>query len=168
MDKRMDENNVKVLSKHADVEEENARKSAKTRNKCTPAMPRPLKDMPEQSTNNNNVIETEEKPICSQIELLSAWQPGDCCLALWSEDLVWYNGVVERRNHNGSYTVTFTDYGNQEDVKPDCIVLDQQALVATGKECRVDVNVEIDQLYNSLPGSIGEELKDPCLEKSVG
>lgn len=168
MDKRMDEDNVKVLSKHTDkkneLEEESVKKMAKIREKSTPAIPRPLKDMTEKSTNNNGKVnETEENSVCDKEEFLSLWHPGDSCLALWSEDLVWYNGVVERRNHNGSYTVTFTDYGNQEDVKPDCIVLDQQALVATGKECRVDVNVEIDQ-DNISPGSIGEE----CLEKSIG
>merc|ERR1719186_261748 len=109
-------------------------------------MPLPLKDMTEKFTNNNcKVNETEENSVCDKEEFLSLWQPGDSCLALWSEDLVWYNGVVERRNNNGSYTVTFTDYGNQEEVKPGSIVQDHLALVATGKLCTVDANVKVDQ-----------------------
>merc|ERR1719186_2190198 len=68
----------------------------KPREKSIPPVPRPLK----------------------QVHSADKWQPGDICLAQWSEDNVWYNAVVEKRNASGSYTVTFTDYGNKEEVQP--------------------------------------------------
>ena len=40
---------------------------------------------------------------------------GTACFARWSEDDVWYNAVVEKVLH-GSVLVTFTDYGNSDEV----------------------------------------------------
>ena len=41
---------------------------------------------------------------------------GEACIAQWTEDKVWYNGVVEKIECD-SYKVKFTDYGNVDNVK---------------------------------------------------
>ena len=40
---------------------------------------------------------------------------GTACFARWSEDDVWYNAVVEKVLLD-SVLVTFTDYGNSDEV----------------------------------------------------
>jgi len=94
----------------------------KPREKSSPPVPRPLK----------------------QVHSADKWQPGDICLAQWSEDNVWYNAVVGKRNASGSYTVTFTDYGNEEEVQPEGVVRDYKDLRSTGKDWILDQNVKVD------------------------
>merc|ERR1719233_2143009 len=50
------------------------------------------------------------------------WSEGCVCIAQWSEDNVWYNGVVRSDLGNGQYEVTFTDYGNNAIVAADKII----------------------------------------------
>ncbi|XP_060574335.1 survival of motor neuron-related-splicing factor 30-like [Ruditapes philippinarum] len=42
------------------------------------------------------------------------WQPGEKCLAIWSEDKNYYEATVDEILEDGSCTVTFDEYGNTD------------------------------------------------------
>lgn len=42
------------------------------------------------------------------------WQPGDKCLALYSEDKNFYEATIDEILEDGSCTVTFDEYGNTD------------------------------------------------------
>jgi len=50
------------------------------------------------------------------------WKVGDICEALFSEDNVWYRAQVVNPQPNGNYFVTYTEYGNSEEVRH-CVLL---------------------------------------------
>jgi len=62
---------------------------------------------------------------------------GDTCVALWQEDGVWYNASVKEVS-DSVVLVQFTDYGNEDHVKIDSIVLNPLDIP---KDAEVDVNV---------------------------
>ena len=58
---------------------------------------------------------------------MHSYKAGDKVFAQWSEDVTWYRalvtGVVESK-----YNVLFIDYGNKDDVTPECIRTDRQKI----------------------------------------
>ena len=52
----------------------------------------------------------------------SKWSVGMSCIAKWSEDKTWYNGVVTAVSGGGQYSVLFRDYGNMEVVTEESLV----------------------------------------------
>merc|ERR1719319_1524388 len=42
------------------------------------------------------------------------WAVGEDCIAMWSEDNVWYNARIEEARNDGSFAVQFVDYGNSD------------------------------------------------------
>eukprot|EP00092_Neocalanus_flemingeri_P022721 GFUD01024641.1.p1 GENE.GFUD01024641.1~~GFUD01024641.1.p1 ORF type:complete len:831 (-),score=247.59 GFUD01024641.1:158-2524(-) len=52
----------------------------------------------------------------------SSWKVGDTCVARWSEDCVWYNAEILKVSLEG-FCVKFSDYGNEDTVKEEYIVL---------------------------------------------
>merc|ERR1719427_55808 len=53
---------------------------------------------------------------------IKSYEAGSFCIALWSEDNTWYNGLINKVNKDGSCLVEFVDYGNVETVAADKIV----------------------------------------------
>ena len=43
------------------------------------------------------------------------WQVGEKVIAQFSEDQVWYTGKIDAVKGSGTYTITYTEYGNTED-----------------------------------------------------
>ena len=70
------------------------------------------------------------------------FQVGDACVAQWSEDLVWYNAIIQSINKDGdaSCCVTFTDYGNTEYVDKSVIVKDPSMIPENDS---IDENVNV-------------------------
>jgi len=62
---------------------------------------------------------------------------GDACVALWQEDGVWYNGIIAELNVDRAL-VHFTDYGNEDYIKMDSILLNREDIP---KDSEVDINV---------------------------
>ena len=63
------------------------------------------------------------------------FEVGSFCIALWTEDNTWYNGLVKMVNKDGSFLVEFVDYGNVETVAADKIVVEEEEIPAL---CKVD------------------------------
>ncbi|XP_052249528.1 survival of motor neuron-related-splicing factor 30-like [Dreissena polymorpha] len=63
------------------------------------------------------------------------WQPGDKCLAIWSEDKGYYEATVEEVLEDGACTVTFEEYGNTEVTE---VSLLKPLEVDTGKKKALD------------------------------
>ena len=59
---------------------------------------------------------TEANPVCTLVEGQEGggWAVGTCCVARWAVDGVWYRARVDARQPDGTYAVTFLDYGNQD------------------------------------------------------
>lgn len=59
--------------------------------------------------------ETAAVPSTSQDEEPAlSWQVGDQCMALYSEDAMYYEATIEEILDDGACTVTFTEYGNTD------------------------------------------------------
>ena len=86
--------------------------------------------------------------------LVWKWFVGMTCVAKWSEDKTWYNGVVSGVG-GGQYTVMFVDYGNIEVVSEENIVESAKNIPAEEREnvdiCVImepDGNVETDDVID--------------------
>ena len=60
--------------------------------------------------------ETEKLPEKKEAKTppLARWSVGEEVVARWAEDGVWYRARVDARQPDGTYAVTFLDYGNQD------------------------------------------------------
>ena len=76
-----------------------------------------VQDIPEDQLDMLDVFVLEE------VIVPSRWKVGTKCIAKWSEDNTWYNGVVSAVNSDESYLVQFIDYGNEE-IVPACQVVE--------------------------------------------
>ena len=57
----------------------------------------------------------QPQPVLPQVAAVQAFQVGEKCEAVFSEDQQWYNAVIDLISPDGkSVSVTFTDYGNKE------------------------------------------------------
>jgi len=74
--------------------------------------------------------------------LVWKWHVGMTCVAKWSEDNTWYNGVVSAVGGGPSYTIMFVDYGNIEAVSEENIVESARDIPADERE-NVDICVII-------------------------
>ena len=68
----------------------------------------------------------------SELVLVGDWNVGDTCLAMWSEDMVWYNARIVQCLDVGKYMVNFTDYGNSEEVSEAFIVSSAERIPSGG------------------------------------
>merc|ERR1719450_508150 len=78
---------------------------------------------------------------------ISELSSGSVCFVCWPEDNVWYNAVIEKRESNGMFLVTFMDYGNQDTVTPDKIILKVDD-IPPDQQDMVDENVELPKIFN--------------------
>merc|ERR1719318_2234590 len=102
----------------------------------------------------------------------SSWSEGDPCVACWSEDGVWYNARVESEVRSGQYQVTFTDYGNQDNISMDRIVATARDIPADQidmvHECVKIENVEASQIPSSSGPASAPYAASPSQSWSVG
>ena len=68
----------------------------------------------------------------SELVLVGDWNVGDTCLAMWSEDMVWYNARIIQCLDVGKYMVNFIDYGNSEEVSEAFIVSSAERIPSGG------------------------------------
>merc|ERR1719186_2088028 len=125
-------------------------------------------DIPAKETIDECVnLDTSSSEVVQLSETVPAsrWSKGSVCIARWSDDGVWYNAVVDCVSDTipGQYHVTFTDYGNSDEVTEDFIVAtaadipaDQHEMV---DEC-VDIIVIEHNPTNSSPPCVEEDARD--------
>ena len=94
------------------------------------------------------------------------WSVDMACIARWSDDYTWYNGVVTAVLGGGQYTLLFIDYGNMEMVSEESIV--ETARDIPAGEC-VDLCVERENTANGQESeAMLEEVKEECLMETAG
>jgi len=79
-----------------------------------------LEELPESNLRpiqqQNSILPVQETPSTSSSS--HGWKVGDACEACFSEDGVWYEAVIDKISPDGKlFTVTYTEYGNIEDVE---------------------------------------------------
>ena len=95
----------------------------------------------------SDYITTSQDPIMDSILKTAAeadpvgWSVGTRCIAKWSEDSVWYHAIIKTVTPT-SATVTFTDYGNEDEVQLQDIVSDKDQ-IPPGQEDFIDEHVAV-------------------------
>ena len=62
---------------------------------------------------NEGVTSLEQLKPADALEEKEGWEVGDLCVAMWSEDLVWYNSQIIEINGE-RVLVKFLEYGNED------------------------------------------------------
>ena len=94
----------------------------------------------------------------------SKWSVDMSCIAKWSEDHTWYNGVVTAVLGGGQYTMVFIDYLNME-------VVSEQSMVETARDIPAGESVDLcvereDTANNKESGIVLEEFKECLMENA--
>merc|ERR1719318_1233096 len=117
-----------------------------------------------------NTPDSKEDSVVTRTK--SSWSVGDVCVACWSEDGVWYNARVDSEVRSGQYQVTFTDYGNQDNVTMDRIVATARDIPADQvdmvDECVKVEEVEASEIPCSSGPSSAPDAVSPSQAWSVG
>ena len=70
----------------------------------------------------------------SEYDIKKSWEAGKKCLAVWSEDSIWYNAIIlENDKVFKRITVRFTDYGNDDIVSYNNVVANFNCITDIGR-----------------------------------
>merc|ERR1719318_2034900 len=155
-----------IPAEQADMIDECVKMSTTGTDSHSTTSPEALKTIPEVL----NTPDSKEDSVVTRTK--SSWSVGDVCVACWSEDGVWYNARVDSEVRPGQYQVTFTDYGNQDNVTMDRIVATARDIPADQvdmvDECVKVEEVEASEIPCSSGPSSAPDAASPSQAWSVG
>merc|ERR1719319_1538998 len=126
-----------------------------------------LKEQIDENVDTNMIdLEATENGLQPKVESsTSTFSVGDCCVARWTEDLVWYNGKITDINVDGSFMVNFVDYGNTECVKIPFIVHKESDIPESVTKDQIDENVIRQEEIKTVPNE--SPIKTQVIEENT-